>query len=165
MDVQIVSLSFQLLFISCCIRALSGGEVPSGACFVPTKLSAPSQDLPKPLISPQSPGYKDIFAQFIDPMLISMAGANLGIMNSSREYAATAHGVKTKQQKISEYRKMRKSVEVYFIDHFNDPRNSDISLGIWQISFGQFVFKFTEPIAGIPDTIIFNGLLPAVGLT
>eukprot|EP01083_Nonionella_stella_P007947 22884_1 len=94
-----------------------------------------------------------------------MAGANLGIMNSSREYAATAHGVKTKQQKISEYRKMRKSVEVYFIDHFNDPRNSDISLGIWQISFGQFVFKFTEPIAGMPDTIIFNGLLPAVGLT
>ena len=51
-------------------QAIMDGVVPKGACFVPTKLSKPyKQELGKALITPESPGYKDVFSYFIDPML------------------------------------------------------------------------------------------------
>ena len=51
-------------------QAVFDGVVPKGAFFVPTKLSKPyKQELGKALITPESPGYKDLFSYFIDPML------------------------------------------------------------------------------------------------
>ena len=41
---------------------------------------------------------------------------------------------------------------------------SDVSIGVWSIYFGQLVFKFIKPIPGMPQQIVFNGLLPAIGV-
>jgi len=146
------------------ILTANAWAVPSGVCFVPTKLTEPSEPLPSsPLFGPATPGYDEFHSQFILPMLKAIP-QKLDIFPRASEFYGNAKGEERKR-KVEQFRKMRRSIEVYYIDHYNDPRDSDSTAGIWSVFFGQLVFKITEPIAGVRQQLIFNGLLPAVGVT
>ena len=113
--VKIISLVLLFLYISECGKFDHnlGKVTPSGVCFVPTKLSEAAEPLSNPLISPSTPGYQDIYNEFIAPMLnaISLDLNIFGTESSSR----------TEQKEIkSKLRSQSDNVEVYYIDHFND---------------------------------------------
>lgn len=79
-------------------------ETPYGLCFVPTKHTEARGELSTPLISPQSPGYKQAYNDFIEPML--------------KEISDTT-GIFTKGAK-NRLRSIKDNIEVYYSDNSQD---------------------------------------------
>mmetsp|Transcript_35573 Transcript_35573/g.58292 ORF Transcript_35573/g.58292 Transcript_35573/m.58292 type:complete len:572 (+) Transcript_35573:192-1907(+) len=97
--------------------------------------------------------YLDMLDAFIKPMM----------ENIPKEF-------RTVKQRANHYKRnkeLMEKVKVTYVDDFVNPTSNGDEvreaneLGIWSVKFGQFVFEFGD---GKDPPIVFNGLLPAIGI-